>query len=207
MKHALASEADISALRFDARGLIPVIAQDEATGAVLMLAWADAAALRHSMQTGAMTYYSRSRARQWTKGEESGHTQRVVTLAADCDRDTVLAVVEQTGPACHEGTGTCWTHRTDVPAATQLGVVDRMAADRLQRPAGRYTDGLLADPDLVAAKVEEEAAEVARVLRGLDNDDDLAHEAADLLYHLVVALRGSGSDLAAVLHELRLRDA
>jgi len=204
MKHAVTRD-NVADLRYGPDGLVPVIAQDEATGAVLMLAWADEAALRRSLETGHMTYWSRSRQVLWEKGEASGHTQRLVALAADCDRDAVLAVVQQTGPACHEGTGTCWTHRAEAPVATELGLLDRLAADRKATPQGRYTDTLLADPALVADKVVEEAGEVAAVLRGEDNDDTLEHEAADLLYHLVVALRGAGTDLASVLRELRGR--
>lgn len=205
MKHAISTPADIAGLAFNDDGLIPVIAQDEATGAVLMLAWANADALEQSLQTGRMTYWSRSRGELWEKGLTSGHTQRLIALSADCDRDAVLAVVEQTGPACHEGTGTCWTHRGDVPVATALGLIDRVAADRKAAPEGRYTDSLLADAALVAAKVEEEAGEVGSVLRGEDNDDTLEHEAADLLYHLAVALRGAGSSLEAALRELHRR--
>ncbi|MGB0653449.1 MAG: bifunctional phosphoribosyl-AMP cyclohydrolase/phosphoribosyl-ATP diphosphatase HisIE [Thermoplasmatota archaeon] len=204
MKHPLTKEA-LEDLRFDERGLVPVIAQDEPTGAVLMLAWANREALEQSLATGRMTYWSRSRGRLWTKGEESGHTQKLVALAADCDQDAVLAVVEQAGPACHEKTGTCWTHRDEAPVATELGNLDRLALDRRLAPAGGYTDSLLADADLAAAKVVEEASEVAAVLRGQDNDDSLEHEAADLLYHLIVALRGAETSLEAVLRELRAR--
>lgn len=205
MKHPLRIADDLTALTYDDAGLVPVIAQDEATGAVLMLAWADQEALRRSLDSGRMTYWSRSRQTYWQKGEDSGHAQHLVALCADCDQDAVLAVVHQEGPACHEGTGTCWTHRDDAPVATWLGVLDRLAADRKAAPQGRYTDTLLGDAATAAAKVEEEASEVAAVLRGDANDDPLEHEAADLLYHLVVALRGSGMDLATVLRHLRDR--
>lgn len=207
MKAAIQSPEDIATLRFNDDGLIPVVAQDEANGAVLMLAWANADALRQSLETGRMTYWSRSRNELWEKGATSGHTQRLIALCADCDADAVLAVVEQTGPACHEGTGTCWSHRDDAPVATSLGLIDRIAADRKAAPQGRYTDSLLADAALVASKVEEEASEVGAVVRGEDNDDSLEHEAADLLYHLAVALRGAGSSLDAALRELHRRHA
>lgn len=207
MKAPIQSPADIDGLQFNDDGLIPVIAQDEASGAVLMLAWANADALRQSLATGRMTYWSRSRGEIWEKGATSGNTQRLIALCADCDSDAVLAVVEQSGPSCHEGTGTCWTHRNEAPVATSLGLIDRLAADRKRAPEGRYTDSLLADAALVAAKVEEEAGEVGAVLRGEDNDDTLEHEAADLLYHLAVALRGAGSSLDAALRELHRRHA
>lgn len=205
MKHAVTLDT-LDELAFDSDGLIPVIAQDEATGAVLMLAWANEESLRQSLETGRMTYWSRSRQALWAKGETSGHTQRLVALAADCDRDAILAVVDQTGPACHEGTGTCWTHRDHAPVATWLGVLDRLCMDRLAAPEGRYTDKLLASPAFAAEKIEEEAAEVGAVLRGEDNDDSLEHEAADLLYHLVAGLHAAGADLTKVLHELQARD-
>lgn len=205
MKHPLRTPDDLDALRYDGDGLVPVIAQDEATGAVLMLAWADREALRRSLDSDRMTYWSRSRQAYWQKGEQSGHAQRLVALAADCDRDAVLAVVDQEGPACHEGSGTCWTHRDRIPVATWLGVLDRLAADRKAEPRDGHTDALLADGALAAAKVVEEAGEVATVLRGEANEDPLEHEAADLLYHLVVALRGAGTDLEAVVRHLRER--
>ncbi len=194
-------------LRYNDDGLVPVIAQDEASGAVLMLAWANREALERSLESGRMTYWSRSRHKLWAKGEESGHVQELVALAADCDRDAVLATVRQTGPACHENTGTCWSAGTVAPPATMLGFLDALAAARAATPAGGYTDQLLADPVFAAAKVEEEAGEVGAVLRGEDNEDTLEHEAADLLYHLIVALRAGGSNLAAALKELQSRHA
>lgn len=109
---SIGSTADILAqVRFDEAGLVPAIAQDATTHEVLMLAWMDRAALERTLTTGAATYYSRSRARQWVKGETSGHHQRVLTVGVDCDGDTVLLSVEQTGPACHTGTRTCFTDR------------------------------------------------------------------------------------------------
>ncbi len=193
---------DIRDIRFT-DGLVPVIAQDHVTGRVLMLAWANREALEQTQQTGWMTYWSRSRDELWEKGATSGHRQRVVSLAVDCDADAVLATVEQTGPACHTGSMTCWSDAGDV--AGFVGVLERMARDRQRDPQGRYTDQLLADPALVAAKIEEEAREVGAVLRGEDNEDSLEHEAADLLYHLVMGLRGAGVDMGAVLAELNGR--
>lgn len=204
MKHAI-SVANLDGLSYNEDGLIPVVAQDETTGAVLMLAWANQDALRQSLDTGRMTYWSRSRQALWAKGDTSGHTQRLVSLSADCDRDAVLAVVDQTGPACHENTGTCWTERIHPPVASWLGVLDRLCADRKASPEGRYTDRLLADPGFAASKIEEEAAEVGAVLRGEDNDDTLEHEAADLLYHLIAGLHAAGCDLDTVLRELQRR--
>ena len=110
----------IEAVAFDADGLVPAIAQDVATGQVLMLAWMDRAALRRTLATREATYFSRSRQKLWIKGETSGHRQRVVALSVDCDADTILLQVEQTGPACHTGTATCFTGReVALPAVDQ----------------------------------------------------------------------------------------
>ncbi|MGB1586581.1 MAG: bifunctional phosphoribosyl-AMP cyclohydrolase/phosphoribosyl-ATP diphosphatase HisIE [Thermoplasmatota archaeon] len=204
MKHSVTLEG-LAELSFDEQGLIPVVAQDEVTGAVLMLAWANQESLRVSLETGQMTYWSRSRQALWAKGETSGNTQRLVSLAADCDADALLATVQQTGPACHENTGTCWSDQEDVPLASWIGALDRLCTERKENPQGRYTDQLLADSAFAASKIEEEAAEVGAVLRGEDNDDSLEHEAADLLYHLVAGLHAAGCDVSRVLRELQRR--
>lgn len=99
---------DPASLRFDAAGLIPAIAQDHATGDVLMLAWMNAASLKRTIESGHVTYWSRSRQAFWAKGETSGHVQRLVDLRIDCDRDCLLLLVEQTGPACHTGRRSCF---------------------------------------------------------------------------------------------------
>ncbi|PWE34314.1 phosphoribosyl-AMP cyclohydrolase [Maritimibacter sp. 55A14] len=99
---------DPSTLKFDDRGLIPVIAQEAATGEVLMLAWMNADAVARTLETGRVTYWSRSRRTFWVKGETSGHVQRLVELRVDCDRDCLLVLVEQTGPACHTNRRSCF---------------------------------------------------------------------------------------------------
>ncbi|MGL5010067.1 MAG: phosphoribosyl-AMP cyclohydrolase [Paracoccaceae bacterium] len=99
---------DASTLTYDANGLIPVVAQDHASREVLMLAWMNAAAVERTLATGAVTYWSRSRAAFWVKGETSGHTQRLVEMRLDCDRDCLLVLVDQTGPACHTGRPNCF---------------------------------------------------------------------------------------------------
>lgn len=98
----------LAAVQFNAEGLVPAIAQQHGTGEVLMMAWMNRESLELTLNTGKATYYSRSRARLWTKGEESGNTQLVLKIAADCDGDTLLLEVEQSGPACHTGTRTCF---------------------------------------------------------------------------------------------------
>jgi phosphoribosyl-AMP cyclohydrolase len=99
---------DPAALRYDAQGLIPAIAQDHATGEVLMLAWMNEEAVRRTLATGEVTYWSRSRAEFWVKGATSGHRQRLIAMRADCDADALLLAVEQTGPACHTGAQSCF---------------------------------------------------------------------------------------------------
>jgi len=99
---------DPASLKYDAQGLIPCIAQDQATGEVLMMAWMNAASLARTLETGAMTYWSRSRGAFWAKGESSGHVQRLVEMRIDCDRDCLLALVTQEGPACHTNRRNCF---------------------------------------------------------------------------------------------------
>ncbi len=99
---------DPASLKYDAQGLIPCIAQDQATGEVLMMAWMNAASLARTLETGAMTYWSRSRGAFWAKGESSGHVQRLVEMRIDCDRDCLLALVTQEGPACHTNRRSCF---------------------------------------------------------------------------------------------------
>lgn len=105
------ADAALDGLVFDDRGLLPVVVQESTTKDVLMLAWASREAVRRTLETGRATYWSRSRGELWVKGETSGHAQRVVSVATDCDGDTLLYSVEQTGPACHTGTTTCFTGR------------------------------------------------------------------------------------------------
>lgn len=125
-------------VRFDADGLVPAIAQDAATGEVLMMAWMNDAALATTLADRRGTYWSRSRGELWRKGESSGHTQQVVSVALDCDGDTVLLRVEQTGPACHTGTTSCFTDRAvdldaletaETAAAARPGEEGRTDAD------------------------------------------------------------------------------
>jgi phosphoribosyl-AMP cyclohydrolase / phosphoribosyl-ATP pyrophosphohydrolase len=181
--------------------LIPVIAQDARTNEVLMLAYADAEALRRTRKTGYMHYWSRSRGKYWRKGEESGHTQKVVSLHYDCDRDTLLARVEQKGPACHTGTPTCFGEGFGDALARLDGVI----ADRSRRPKkGSYTNRLLYDAALARSKVLEEACELAMASRGRDRQA-LVAEAADLFYHAMVLLASKGVSLAEVKSELARR--
>jgi phosphoribosyl-ATP pyrophosphohydrolase/phosphoribosyl-AMP cyclohydrolase len=166
--------------------LWPCIVQDARTGEVLTLAYMNEEALRRTRETGETWFWSRSREELWHKGETSGNVQRVKELRFDCDEDAILALVEPAGPACHTGERTCF-HKGDldpVPAEA-LAALERVIEER--RGADTYTGRLLADRELVGAKVREEAEEVARAARE-EPDERVAEEAADVLYHLAVLL-------------------
>ncbi|HEX2085973.1 MAG TPA: bifunctional phosphoribosyl-AMP cyclohydrolase/phosphoribosyl-ATP diphosphatase HisIE [Solirubrobacteraceae bacterium] len=191
---------DPADLRFDDRGLVAVVVQDWSTGEVLTLAYANDEAVRRTLDTGELHLWSRSRDELWHKGATSGNTQSVRALRVDCDGDALLALVEPAGPACHTGARTCF-HRGDLerPAPHEaLPVLERTLRERqAERPAGSYTVELLDDPPRIGAKVMEEAEEVARAARE-EPDDRVDEEAADVLYHLTVLLRGRGRSVADV---------
>ncbi|MHB8233953.1 MAG: bifunctional phosphoribosyl-AMP cyclohydrolase/phosphoribosyl-ATP diphosphatase HisIE [Solirubrobacteraceae bacterium] len=183
---------------YDERGLVPCIVQDWSSGEVLMLAYMNAQALARTRETGELHLYSRSRDELWHKGATSGNVQAVKALRLDCDGDTVLALVEPAGPACHTGERTCF-HRGELAVAAPAEVLpglERTIAERARaRPAGSYTVELLDEPELVGAKVMEEAEEVARAARE-ESDGRVDEEAADVIYHLLVLLHGRGRSLA-----------
>ena len=193
-------------LNFDAQGLVPVVIQDWNSGEVLTLAYANAEAIDRTRETGELHLWSRSRGELWHKGATSGNVQRVRALRADCDGDALLALVEPAGPACHTGARSCFFEgETDRRATHEvLPDLERTLAQRqTERPAGSYTVTLLDDPGLAGEKVQEEAEEVVRAVRE-ETDDRIDNEAADLLYHLLVLIRGRGRTLAdaeAVLRE------
>ncbi len=192
-------------LVFDANGLVPVIAQDRASGDVLMLAWANADAVAKTAETGLAHFWSRSRKAIWRKGETSGHTLHVVDARADCDKDALLLVVEPDGPACHTGTRSCFGDTTPT-AAGMLEELARVVRQRAQQPSeDSYTARLLAKgPGQVLKKIGEEATELVLAASG-ESDERLAAESADLLFHLLVALEQRGVPLASVMDELRRR--
>jgi phosphoribosyl-ATP pyrophosphohydrolase/phosphoribosyl-AMP cyclohydrolase len=213
----------LSAVRFGADGLVPVVTQESRSGDVLMVAFADRDALERTLSTGLAHYFSRSRGRLWQKGETSGHVQRVTEVRLDCDGDAVLYRVNQTGPACHTGTRTCFSTVVSGNAAMlgsdSAGVLDedpgghvlsRLATTigrrAAERPQGSYTAELLGGGvGKVSQKVGEEAVEVV-VAANSEDDERLASEAADLLYHLLVLLQARGVPLDAVWRELERRE-
>ena len=183
-----------------------------------MLAWMDADAVQRTLASGRATYWSRSRQQYWVKGETSGHFQEVVDMRVDCDGDALLLTVHQTGPACHTGSATCF----EAPGAPvvklglgpgsvsrrtiDLGPLFEVVADRKARPdEGSYTNKLLAAGiGRIAKKVGEEGVETA--LAAVSEDDDaLAGEVADLLYHVVVLMEARGLDPALVEKKLESR--
>jgi phosphoribosyl-AMP cyclohydrolase / phosphoribosyl-ATP pyrophosphohydrolase len=194
-------------LVFDSNGLLPVIAQDRDSGDVLMLAWANAEAIARTAETGLAHFWSRSRKALWQKGETSGNALRVVEARADCDKDTLLLVVEPAGPACHTGSRTCFGE-TSATAAGMPFEVARVVSERAQaKPEESYTARLLArGQSAVLKKIGEEATEVV-LAASAESDGRLAEESADLLFHLLVALHQRGLPLARVMDELRRRRA
>ena len=185
-------------------GLVTVVTQDATSGIVLMVAHADREALERTIATGEMHYRSRTRG-LWHKGATSGNTQRVISLSIDCDGDAVLARVAPAGPACHTGARSCFGETA--LGADALGTLDRTIAQRAaeQGTAGRgYTRKLLDDRNLRLKKLGEEAAELA--VACADNDAPRATaEAADIIYHTLVAIRALGLSLDAVRAELQSR--
>ena len=203
----------LSAVRFGPDGLVPVVAQESRSGDVLMVAYADREALERTLSTGFAHYYSRSRKTLWRKGETSGHEQRVAEVRLDCDGDTVLFRVEQTGPACHTGSRTCFS--TSVLPGRGTGedpgghLLSRLAATiaarAAERPQGSYTVQLLdRGTPKVSQKVGEEAIELV-VAANAEDDARVAAESADLVYHLLVLLQARGVTFDAVLRELENR--
>ncbi len=196
-------------IRYDERGLVPVIAQDADTGEVLMLAYANEEALAKTVETGEAYYYSRSRGELWRKGATSGNTQKVVEVRLDCDGDAVLYNVAPRGPACHTGEESCFftpvsSSGGEVPnlGRTLARLAGTIARRHREMPEGSYTAKLIGrGTGRVAQKVGEEAVEV---LVAALSGEKLAEEAADLLYHLLVLLEERGvrsEEVARVLDE------
>jgi phosphoribosyl-ATP pyrophosphohydrolase/phosphoribosyl-AMP cyclohydrolase len=209
-------------IEFDQRGLAPCVVQDWTTGEVLMLAYVSAESLEMTLETGDLHFHSRSRDELWKKGESSGSFMHLRQLRYDCDGDSLVAMVDPAGPACHTGQRSCFyrevlgsaSSRKDAPPAPgepfpvtyeALPALERTLRSRaVERPDGSYTVKLLDDRELIAAKVEEEAEEVIRAARE-ESNERVAEEAADLLYHLSVLLVSRGVSQSAVMEVLNGR--
>jgi phosphoribosyl-AMP cyclohydrolase / phosphoribosyl-ATP pyrophosphohydrolase len=204
---------------FGDNGLLPCVVQDWRTGEVLTVAYMNEEALARTRETGETWFWSRSRQELWHKGETSGNVQRVRELRWDCDADTLLALVEPAGPACHTGERTCFFQNREANAPHEaLPALERVVAARAANagdrihpvpprtatPKGSYTQELLANPQLIGEKVQEEAEEVARAARE-ESDERVAEEAADVLYHLTVLLASRDLTLADAYEVLNAR--
>ena len=188
-------------------GLLPAVVQDAFDGRVLMQAFMNREALLHTLESGQVTFFSRSRQQLWTKGETSGNTLALVAVHGDCDGDCLLVLADPAGPACHRNTETCFDGEEDVmPGLAFLARLERVIARRYaRRPRGSYTTRLFdAGIKRIAQKVGEEGVETALAAMG-GNREELASEAADLIYHLLVLLRAEDLDLADVALVLRQR--
>ncbi|GBD17088.1 Phosphoribosyl-AMP cyclohydrolase [bacterium HR26] len=203
----------LAQIRFDERGLAPAIVQDAATGQVRMLGYINAEAIRRTLETGLIHFWSRSRGRLWMKGETSGHTLELVELRTDCDGDTVLFRVRPHGPTCHLGWESCFDTeplaRGPAPQPVTVQVIEEVArviaARRREPRAGSYTSYLFQEGiDKIGKKIGEESAEVIIAAKNAD-PNALANEAADLLYHLLVLLEAAGVDRGQVWAVLRER--
>jgi phosphoribosyl-AMP cyclohydrolase / phosphoribosyl-ATP pyrophosphohydrolase len=185
-------------------GLLPAAVQDAGSGHLLMLGYMNREALAATVESGFVTFWSRSKQRMWRKGESSGNVLRLVSVNADCDRDALLVLADPQGPICHLGTISCFA--TEAPGAGWLASLERIVADRAAAdPTESYTARLLAEgPAKAAQKVGEEGVEVALAAVGRDVDG-LAEEAADLLFHLLVALKSRDVRLDTVIDKLRGR--
>ena len=200
------NDLDPATLKYDDRGLLPVVAQDQGSGAVLMLAYADREAVEKTLSTGLAHFWSRSRQELWQKGATSGNVLEVVEVTADCDRDALLVKVRPAGPACHRGTRTCFEPNA---AQLELGWLWRVLDERRDAdPESSYTARLLARGlSRVAQKVGEEATEtvIASLTSERGDRRELVAEASDLLYHLMVLLVAAEVEPSALAAELGAR--
>lgn len=195
-------------LKFDAAGLIPAIVQDVHTGRVLMLAYMNEESLQRTKETGMTWFYSRSRGELWHKGATSGHIQAVQRIDCDCDGDTLLIQVEQTGCACHTGAASCFYttlagEAAELPADNFLPELERIIAGRkAEMPEGSYVAKLFEKGlDRILKKIGEEAGEVIIAAKNEDRGE-LIYETGDLIFHLMVLLAEKDVALAEVLAEL-----
>ncbi len=200
---------DFSEFKLNSDGLIPVIVQDYKTNEVLMMAYMNEEAFDHTVKTGRMTYYSRSRQCQWVKGETSGHFQYVKSLSIDCDKDTLLAKVEQIGAACHTGNRSCFYTTivgADYDAKNPLQVFESVyntIVDRREHPKeGSYTNYLFEKGiDKILKKVGEEATEIVIAAKN-PNPEEIKYEISDFLYHAMVLMVERGVTWEDITNEL-----
>lgn len=186
-------------------GLVPAIIQDADTAKVLMLGFMNREAYDRTLETGKVTFFSRTRNRLWTKGEESGNFLHVVSVKEDCDRDTLLIQVHPVGPVCHTGADTCWGEKNEQPVMFLKELQEFINVRHREMPEGSYTTSLFrSGVNKMAQKVGEEAVEtVIEACNG--TDERLIYESADLLYHLIVLLTSKGYSIEDIARELKER--
>ncbi len=193
-------------LNFDKmNGLIPAIIQDHTTRQVLMLGFMNEEAYKTTVETGKVTFFSRSRQTIWTKGETSGNFLHVVSIKADCDNDTLLIKVHPEGPVCHTGSDTCWGEKNEADICFLSYLQDFIEKRYREMPKGSYTTSLFESGiNRMAQKVGEEAVEtVIEATNGAN--ERLCYEASDLLYHLIVLLTSKGMRIEDLVKELKKR--
>ena len=205
-------------LQLDENGLLPVVAQDQVTGEVRMVAFASLEAVRLTLETGHATFWSRSRKELWEKGATSGNVLRVSGVLVDCDADCLVYLVTPAGPTCHTGAPSCFFRRLEldagevrvrddrVPASTLLGRLEGVLTSRLEATAAKsYTKSLYdGGPTKIGGKLREEADELARAVAD-ETNERVVSEAADVVFHVMVALRSRGVAFDDVLRELERR--
>ncbi|MBI1752467.1 MAG: bifunctional phosphoribosyl-AMP cyclohydrolase/phosphoribosyl-ATP diphosphatase HisIE [Acidobacteria bacterium] len=199
---------DINTLRFGPDGLIPGIVQDR-SGTVRMMAWLNRESLQATLDTGHVTFWSRSRQALWTKGESSGNRLKLIQIRTDCDADVLLILADAEGPSCHRGTRSCFDGEGEPPTLPWLGQLESLLRSRKAQadPGGSYTQRLFAQGvDRIAKKVVEEAGEVILAAKNEDREAFLG-EAADLLFHLELLLVERGASLQDVVEVLHGRHA
>ncbi|MBO5880513.1 MAG: bifunctional phosphoribosyl-AMP cyclohydrolase/phosphoribosyl-ATP diphosphatase HisIE [Paraprevotella sp.] len=187
-------------------GLVPAIIQDADTQKVLMLGYMNEEAYEKTVETGKVTFFSRTKNRLWTKGESSGNFLEVMSIKNDCDNDTLLIQVHPTGPVCHTGTDTCWGEKNESNPLTFLSELQDFIEKRHEEmPEGSYTTSLFKDGlNRMAQKVGEEALEaVIEAVNG--TNDRLIYEGSDMLYHLIVLLTAKGLRIEQMVNELKER--
>jgi phosphoribosyl-ATP pyrophosphohydrolase/phosphoribosyl-AMP cyclohydrolase len=190
----------------EASGLIPAIIQDEHTNKVLMLGFMNKESYEKTVQSGRVTFFSRTRKCLWTKGEESGNFLDVVSISTDCDQDTLLIKAIPAGPVCHTGADTCWVESNPTDDFYFLKTLQHYIARRkIEMPEGSYTTSLFKSGTAkIAQKVGEEAVET--VIEAMANNDErLLYEASDLMYHLMVLLSHKGYSISDLATELKKR--
>ncbi|MBO4470480.1 MAG: bifunctional phosphoribosyl-AMP cyclohydrolase/phosphoribosyl-ATP diphosphatase HisIE [Clostridia bacterium] len=200
---------NIDELKFDEKGLIPAVVVDAVSGKVLMMAYMNKESLKVSMEKGLTCFWSRSRQELWLKGETSGNYQHIVSITADCDRDTLLVKVEKDGPACHTGNETCFNdviwESDELHEFTYEGLMELIAGRKVEKKEGSYTTYLFEKGlDKILKKVGEETTEVIIAAKDKDKKNTV-YEIADLAYHVMVLMIEAGISLEDIHKELASR--